>query len=186
MSRYRRLFVPGSTYFFTVVTYRRRPLFDDPHARACLRKAIAQTRKKTSFEIVALCLLPDHLHTIFTLPENDSDYSLRWARIKTYFTRQYAASACAKAHPTLTPSRRHRREHALWQRRFLEHLIRDDEDFRRHVDYIHYNPVKHGLAARPADWEWSTFHKYVKQGIYDDDWGIAPSKRLLALGTAHE
>jgi len=169
MPRYRRASVPGGTYFFTLVTHGRKRILAADIGRSCLRRAFDETREQLPFEIVALCLLPDHLHCVWRLPSDDTDFSKRWARIKSLFSRYHrresniASSAC--------PSRRRRREVQTWQRRFWEHLIRDEEDLRRHVDYIHYNPVKHGLVRNVRDWQWSTFHRYVRDGAYDVDWG---------------
>ncbi|MBN1888999.1 MAG: transposase, partial [Thermoflexales bacterium] len=110
---------------------------------------------------------PDHLHCIWTLPEDDSDFSIRWRLIKSAFTRK-----CNMPQPTvLSSSRQHKGEQAVWQRRFWEHRIRDETDFIRHVEYIHYNPVKHSLVKAPRDWEYSSFHRFVREGAYDQAWG---------------
>ncbi len=113
-----------------------------------------------------MVVLPDHLHCIWRLPENDDDFSTRWRLIKHYFSRAHAGDAGA-----LDVSRRSKDEKALWQRRFWEHLIRGEEDWRRHMDYVHYNPVKHGYVAAPVDWPYSTFARSVKKGWYPPDWG---------------
>lgn len=159
MRLYRRSLCPGGTYFFTVVTRSRRPVFSGEHARACLHDAFETTRAKQPFEVVALCLMPDHIHCILRLPENDGDYPGRWRRIKLAFTRLHRSGAQGVAAAQ------------AWQRGYWEHLIRNDDDLRRHVEYIHYNPVKHGLAPSPADWPWSSFHRYVREGTYPADWG---------------
>jgi putative transposase len=113
--------------------------------------------------------MPDHLHCIWTLPTGDSDYSARWSLIKRSVAR---FSADVTLDPALrNPSHRKRRESTIWQRRFWEHLIRDDVDFARHLDYIHYNPVKHGHVTRATDWPYSTIHRYVREGVYPIDWG---------------
>ena len=122
------------------------------------------------FETVASVLLPDHLHMIWQLPENDADFSLRWSLIKQRVSRQCADEV---SRATLSQSRIKRKEGAFWQRRFWEHMIRDDTDLHHHVDYIHYNPVKHGYAKRVADWPYSSFHRYVHDGVYPKDWGGA-------------
>jgi putative transposase len=111
--------------------------------------------------------LPDHLHCIWTLPDGDRDYPLRWNLIKTRFTRH-----CPE-HLKTTPSetRIRKREQAIWQRRYWEHQLRGERDFERHVDYIHWNPVKHGLATRPVEWPHSSFHRFVQQGLLPEDWG---------------
>ena len=118
--------------------------------------------------IDAIVLLPDHLHCLWTLPDGDTNYSMRWGLIKKEFTKQ-ARNMVGAAHPT--ESRQRHREAMVWQRRFWEHQIRDDEDWRRHMDYIHYNPVKHGYVNAPKDWKLSSFHRHVKSGLYDENWG---------------
>ena len=168
MSRYRRS-LTGSTYFFTVVAYRRRPVFCNPAIRASLAQAIRFVRETRPFVIDAWVLLPDHMHCIWTLPEQDADYSTRWATIKRYVS----TGAGRVVHDTglSTPSRHKRRESTIWQRRFWEHQIRDEDDFERHMDYIHFNPVKHGYVQQVGDWPHSTFHRYVRAGTYPCDWG---------------
>jgi putative transposase len=168
MPNYRRAQTPGGTFFFTVVTHQRQPILLEPVFRAALREAVTRTRSHHPFTIDAWVLLPDHLHTIWTLPEHDTQFSLRWNIIK---------QLCSKALPEfrddsrLSASRVARRETSIWQRRFWEHQVRDDTDFERCMDYVHYNPVKHGLVSRVKDWEWSTFHRLVSQGVYQEDWG---------------
>ena len=156
--RYRRTYIAGATYFFTLVVAGRRPMFRDPVAVDVLRKAFRHVRSKHPFEMDAVCVLPDHLHCLWTLPEEDVDYSTRWRLIKTRFTKTNRPKAA-------TP---------VWQKRFWEHIIRDDEDLRAHVDYIHFNPVKHGLVERPFDWKYSSFRNWVDRGHYTPDWGSAP------------
>ena len=126
-----------------------------------------RVRETRPFTIDAWVLLPDHLHCIWTLPPGDADYSTRWNRIKRRMSLD--CSADYKRDELLTASKRNHRESTLWQRRFLEHQIRDEMDFMQHVDYLHYNPVKHGLCQRLADWPHSTFHRYVTQGVYSTD-----------------
>jgi putative transposase len=164
MTNYRRAQFEGGYYFFTVVTHRRRPFLTGAHARACLRAAWEETRRCSDFEVVALCLLPDHLHCVWKLPEGDCDFSLRWSRIKASFTRRYLCTGGAEYGQS--PSRNRKRERGIWQRRFWEHQIRDEKDLQRHVDYVHYNPVKHGLVERVEDWPWSTYHGYIREGLY--------------------
>lgn len=168
MPEYRRANIPGATYFFTVVTYCRQPLLTDSRCRAALRAAINRVRSELPFEIVAWVLMPDHLHAVWQLPPNDKDFSLRWSLIKQHVTRDCATWL---AQQNISTSREKRGEGGLWQRRFWEHLIRDEADFSRHLDYIHYNPVKHGYVANAGDWPYSTFHRHVKQGVYPADWG---------------
>ena len=166
MSHYRRANDPGGCYFFTVVAYGRRPFLTDDLARDCLRRAWRTVRERRPFDLVGLCLLPDHLHCIWRLPPDDADFSTRWATIKGVFTREYLRNAGVTEGPR-NPSRVRRREAALWQRRFWEHEIRDEVDLSRHLNYIHFNPVKHGLVADPADWPWSTYHRYLREGYYE-------------------
>ena len=169
MSKYRRNYVPGGTYFFTVVTHERRPILNGEGARRCLRAAILAEQARRPFEVVAVALLPNHLHTVWTLPTGDADYSVRWARIKELFTRSFLAEGGQEG--TGTASRRRRRERAVWQRRFWEHTCRDEDDLKRCVDYLHWNPVKHGLVPRVQDYPWSSFHRWVRLGEYDLEWG---------------
>lgn len=166
MSEYRRSYIPGATYFFTLTTLDRRPILVQEPFRSALRQAIIEVRKKLPFESIAWVLLPDHLHTIWKLPETDANFSIRWSLIKQHVTRE-----CIGAQNTgTTKSRQERREGTIWQRRFWEHTIRDETDFRRHVDYIHYNPVKHGYVKQAVDWPYSTFHRYVRAGVYPENW----------------
>ena len=171
MSKYHRLFVPGGTYFFTVVTHNRRPLLTTEIARELLREAIHRERKERPFTIHAIVLLPDHLHTVWELPSGDFNYSLRWRRIKTDFTRAWIQQT--RWTPPTTASQDKREERSLWQRRFYEHTCRDEDDFKRCIDYVHVNPLKHGLVERVADWKWSSFHRFVKLGEYSPNLGSA-------------
>ncbi|MBK1709180.1 MULTISPECIES: transposase [Marichromatium] len=162
MADYRRCFQPGGCYFFTVVTEGRRPLLV-AHIDA-LRRALRMGMARRPFQIDALVVLPDHLHTIWRLPEGDADFSTRWMHIKRCF------STALDSQPT-SPSRQRCRETGVWQRRFWEHLIRDERDWRRHMDYVHGNPVKHGYCAAPRDWPYSSFRRCVRAGLYGPDWG---------------
>ncbi len=168
MPKYRRIKAEGGTYFFTSNTEKRRPILTNALIRQALRDAIITTREILPFKIEAWVLLPDHLHTIWTLPEEDANFSSRWAMIKQYVTKACRPSV----HPEkVSQSKKGRKEGSIWQRRFWEHLIRDDDDFAKHMDYIHWNPVKHGFVPRVIDWPYSTFHKLVAQGVYPPDWG---------------
>jgi putative transposase len=171
MPDYRRACVPGGTFFFTVVTYQRRPLLLEEPVRHALRLAVQETRTQLPFHIDAWVLLPDHLHCLWTLPPGDENYSLRWSLIK-----QSVSKRCAAAYRdgiSLSQSRQNRRESWLWQRRFWEHQIRHEGDFARYVDYLHWNPVKHRLVHQAAAWPYTTFHRYVRAGVYPADWGMA-------------
>jgi putative transposase len=162
MVRYRRNFIAGGTFFLTATLADRRSRTLVDHIGA-LRMAVRTTRRRHPFTIDAIVVLPDHLHIIMTLPDRDADFSNRLSQIKRRFT-----DAVVK---TGAPVKRHRNgEAALWQRRFWEHTIRDERDFERHVDYIHFNPVKHGLVGRVRDWPYSSFHRYVRQGLLPADW----------------
>jgi putative transposase len=169
MSNYRRAKMPGGCYFFTVVTYRRQPLLIHPESRRILRESILETRRDHPFVIEAWVLLPEHMHCLWSLPPGDSDYSTRWSIIKGRFSKR--ARELFRRPEWLNESKAKHRESTLWQRRFWEHEIRDQEDFNRHFDYVHWNPVKHGHVTRSADWPYSTFHRYALQGLYPPNWG---------------
>jgi len=168
---YRRARFPGGYYFFTVVTFERRKLFTKELGRRCLRHAIEVIQEVRPFVTIAICLLPEHLHCVWKLPEGDADYSQRWASIKSIFSREYRKNGGTEGYRNC--SRRRTQEAAIWQRRFWEHQVRDEDDLQHHVNYIHFNPVKHHLVEKVDDWPWSTYHKYVKEGYckgrtYDD------------------
>jgi len=173
MSDYRRWYVPGGTYFFTVVTFARRRFLTADAFRPLLREAITEVRRERPFEIVSWVLLPEHLHTVWTLPQGDEAYSIRWTQIKERFTKAYLAAGGVEG--VRTRSRRRHRERAVWARRFWEHTVADEEDLAACVDYVHWNPVKHGLVSRVRDWPWSTFHRFVELGYYEPDWGRSDS-----------
>ena len=166
---YIRRRVPGGTYFFTLVTFGRRPLFAEPNARALLKSAIQTVQRDHPFQAVATVLLPDHLHTVWTLPEGDDKYSVRWQRIKCEFTESFLAAGGFEGERSR--SRQRSGERAVWQRRFWEHTICDDDELVRCVDYTHWNPVKHGYVTRPGDWPYSTFLQFVSSGDYPANWG---------------
>lgn len=169
MPNYRRADVDGGTYFFTVNTLHRRPFLVHAEVRASLRMAIAHVRTTLPFAIEAWVLLPDHLHCLWTLPPGDTDFATRWRLIKTKVT-QVCGEKFGNDH-CLTERRKAKRQGSLWQNRYWEHLIRDERDFVSHVEYAHWNPVKHGLVQRVADWPFSSFHRYAREGIYPQDWG---------------
>ncbi|EMI5803691.1 REP-associated tyrosine transposase [Klebsiella aerogenes] len=150
MSNYRRSYLPGGCWFFTVNLQNRHSDLLTRHTDH-LRAAIACAKRKRPFQINSWVVLPEHMHCIWTLPEGDSDYSGRWREIKKSFTRALAQSQ-------------------IWQPRFWEHAIRNDEDYRRHIDYVYINPLKHRLVGRVSDWPYSTFHRDVRQGLYPEDW----------------
>jgi putative transposase len=174
MVRYRRNFVPGGTFFFTVTLADRRSSLLIDHISE-LRAAFRAGRRERPFTIDAIVILPDHLHAILTLPQGDADFSARWRRIKGHFSsRMIVLGEFSKRHAN--------EDFALWQRRFWEHTIRDENDFARHVDYIHFNPVKHGLVSRVHDWSHSSFHQYVRQGLLPADWAGDVDESGLKFG----
>lgn len=176
MTQYRRLYVPGGTYFFTIVTHDRLPILTSDSARSFLRCAWKEEKQRRPFETVAICLLPDHFYFIISLPENDDNFSVRIKNIKSKFTRLYLKHGGVEA--PITRSKIKKKERGVWQRRFWEHCIRNDEDFTNHLDYIHYNPVKHGLVTKPDLWPYSSFHRYVEMGWYDEEWGETHGCRM--------
>ena len=163
MSRYRWIRIDGGVYFFTVTLPDRS---SDLLVRQVdrLRRIYGSVQQRHPFETIAICVLPDHLHALWSLPPGDADFPLRWNVIKSGFTRGLAGDA------RRTASKLARRERGLWQRRYWEHVIRDEADLERHVDYIHYNPVKHGHVGRVCDWPHSSFHRYVERGLLPLDW----------------
>ena len=164
MSRYRRFFIPGGTCFFTV-TLADRSSESLVRNVDLLRRAYGSVQQQRPFRTIAICILPDHLHAIWTLPEGDADFPRRWSLIKGRFARALPATALR------TQSKLVRREKGIWQRRYWEHAVRDDDDLSRHIDYTYYNPVSHGLVTRVKDWPHSSFHRDVSIGLLREDWG---------------
>ena len=167
MPNYRRMYVPGGTYFFTIVTYQRQPIFANPDNIFFLRKTVATVKSEMPFTIFGAVVLPDHLHFIWQLPLGDSAYSKRIGKIKVLFTQ----SLTEKSKQENSISRIKHRESNIWQRRFWEHTIRDEEDLENYLNYIHYNPVKHNLVSCPHLWQYSSFHSWVKNKGLDCNWG---------------
>lgn len=161
--RYRRAQTAGATYFFTVNLANRRSDLLVQHIDE-LREVTRIVKRTHPFAIEAMVILPEHLHAIWKLPENDADYPMRWSLIKSSFSRGLEKTESIRA------SRLKKREREIWQRRYWEHQIRDEWDFEKHVDYIHYNPVKHGYVKRPIDWPFSTLHRYVQTGVLPEHW----------------
>jgi len=167
MVNYRRSRATGATYFFTVALRDR-----SADTLVCyvdlLRSALRHEQARRPFVIDAMVVLPEHLHAVWTLPAGDADYSARWRAIKSGFVRRLRSNGIALAANS-------KGEHVIWQRRFWEHQIRNETDLARHVDYVHLNPLKHGLVERVADWRWSTFHRSVRLGLLPADWASEAS-----------
>jgi putative transposase len=163
MTEYRRYRLKGGTYFFTVNLAERKHNLLIEHIDD-LRNAFREIKHAHPFRIDAIAVMPDHLHTLWTLPEDDDDFSLRWRQIKSAFSRQIEKGE------RLSKSRTRKQERGIWRRRFWEHAIRNENDYARHVDYIHFNPVKHGYVRQVVDWPYSSFHRYVKLGLCSSDW----------------
>jgi putative transposase len=180
MPEYRRLRHPGGSFFFTLTTFQRSPWLCEPAARELMRAAIQKVRRERPFHIDAWVTLPEHIHCIWTLPEGEEDYSERWRLLKRAVSAELTPEVVARFEGgvqryrrLIDPawgSRKKRGERMIWHRRFWEHMLRDDRDYAHHCDYIHYNPVKHGHVTAPVDWPWSSFHRFVRQGIYPPDW----------------
>ena len=168
MRTYKRVKITGGTYFFTVNLAHRHG--NDLLIRNIpdLREAFRHVRNVHPFGLDAIVVLPDHLHCLWQLPPNDDDFPTRWRLIKARFSR------CIDRGERISRSRQRKGERGVWQRRYWEHVIRDEQDYQRHVDYIHFNPVKHGLAQSAKDWPYSSFHAWVKRGAYPVDWAASP------------
>jgi putative transposase len=164
MSRYRRAKIAGGTFFFTVVLEDRAGDLLTRHVDR-LRNMYASVAHRYPFRTIAICVLPDHLHAVWALPDGDVNFALRWNLIKGGFSRGLRVEGSP------AQSKTRKRERGIWQRRYWEHAIRDEIDLARHVDYIHFNPVKHGYVSRVGDWPFSSFHRYVERGDLPHDWG---------------
>ena len=163
MPNYRRNFVPGGCYFFTVNLLERKRNLLTEHIDL-LRDSVRTVRRMYPFHIDAWVVLPDHMHCVWTLPPDDDDYPLRWRLIKLLFSKSLPATE------RLSSVRKRRGERGIWQRRYWEHTIRDERDYARHIDYVHVNPKKHGYVKQVVDWPYSTFHRYVADGSLPTDW----------------
>ncbi len=172
MTEYRRAKIEGGTYFFTVNCAERHGNNVLTENIDVLRTVFRKVMNHHPFTLDAIVVLPDHLHCIWTLPPDDADYKTRWALIKAGFSRTIRPGE------RISESRRKRGERGLWQRRYWEHLIRDEKDFEHHADYIHWNPVKHGWVKRAMDWPYSSFHAYMRRGVYPDDWACEPDLKI--------
>ena len=164
MPNYRRLWNPGGTYFFTVNLLQRHDNDLLTRHADLLRAVVFRVKKAHPFKIHGWVVLPEHLHCVIELPPGDADYATRWRLIKMNFSKALPPTESRNA------SREQRGERGIWQRRYWEHAIRDEHDFNAHMDYVHINPVKHGLVKSVSDWPHSTFHKLVAAGVYPPDW----------------
>jgi putative transposase len=164
---YRRNYVPGGTYFFTIVTHLRRKIFHRPEAISILRQSFTYVQKNHPFKVMGYVFLPDHIHMIWTLPEGDADYSTRWRLIKSKFSMDFPTDFLDIP---ISQSKIARGERGIWQRRFWEHTIRDEDDLHNHLNYIHYNPVKHGYVDDPMLWKLSSYAKFFESGDSLEHW----------------
>jgi len=170
--QYRRVYIKGACYFFTLVTEKRQAIFSGEKQINLLRESFKKVMQKYPFKIDAIVLLPDHLHCIWTLPENDHDYSTRWRLIKTGFSKHHAEFHKLQANQ----ARQRKNQQAIWQHRFWEHTIRNEQDYQNHIDYIHYNPVKHGYVNQASAWPYSSLQQYIKNGLIPENWGASGIK----------
>ena len=175
MTNYRRNFVGGGSFFFTVNLAERRLRLLIDHVDL-LRRSFRYVRRRHSFRIEAVVVLPDHLQAIWTLPEGDADFALRWRLIKSAFSRGLPAGE------RISESRKSKGERGIWQRRYWEHTLSDEADFARHADYIHFNPMKHGHVSRVRDWPYSSFHRMVRLGVYPRDWAGDATREGAGFG----
>lgn len=169
--RYRRANIDGGTYFFTVNLADRKQtlLVDEIDA---FRRSLSKVKREHAFTLDAMVVMPEHCHAIFTLPDGDHDFATRWMLIKAGFSRQLPKQE------RISQSRQTKGERGIWQRRYWEHCIKNDTDYERHVDYIHYNPVKHGYVDRASEWQYSTIHDYIKRGLLDENWACTAIDEL--------
>lgn len=170
MRTYIRSDTPGASYFFTLTLEDRGARYLVDHV-AVLRSCVAQVKERHPFDIEAMVVLPEHLHALWRLPVDDADFSTRWMLVKQAFTRKLVETGVLP--PEASAPRGRRGERTVWQKRFWEYQVQDDADFARHVDYIHFNPVKHGWVLRARDWPYSSLHRFVREGKLPEDWGIA-------------
>ena len=162
--KYRRLTTKGACYFFTLNLQNRQQTLLTDHIDT-LRNTINKVKHNHPFKLDALVILPEHLHILITLPRDDNNYAKRIMLIKTSFSRQLPKEE------NISKSRKSKRKRGIWQRRYWEHQIRNDEDYENHINYIHYNPVKHGYVNNANEWQYSTIHQYIKQGVITQNWG---------------
>ena len=175
MPNWRRAVIPGGTYFFTLVTNQRRPIFSDVASRELLGNIMRECRSSYPFEVVAMVLLPDHLHAIWNMPRGDAAYSKRWQWIKTRFTKRWLDQGGEET--VVSTGRKRDGRRGVWQPKFWEHTIQDENEFDIYFDYIHFNPVRHGYCKCPRDWRASSFHRWVRKGVYPEDWACGTNGR---------
>lgn len=177
MPNYRRAHVPGGSFFFTLVTNNRAHLFASERGRNLIGSMLRRCMLKWPFTINAIVLLPDHLHAIWTLPSGDCAYPRRWGWVKKEFAKEWLLLGGAESE--VSKARQAERRRGVWQPRYWEHTLEDEDDFERHFDYIHYNPVKHGYVTCPRDWAWSSFHRWVDADVYPRNWACSHSGFVL-------
>lgn len=174
----------GGTYFFTVVTAKRALIFQSEEACSLLGACLREAKQRRPFHVVAVVLLPDHLHMIWTLPADDLDFSTRLASVKARFTQDWLARGGSEGR--VAPGQARQRRRGVWQARFMEHTIRNEDDLIHHADYIHFNPVRHGWAQCPGDWPYSSFRRYVQSGVYPAEWGCSQRLPTPTFGMVRE
>ncbi|NMF83308.1 transposase [Nodosilinea sp. P-1105] len=179
MPTYRRIFTPGGAVFLTLVTFKRQPIFAEPNHVQLLRKAVSTMKAEMPFDVTAAVILPDHIHFVWNLPQEDGNYSRRVGRLKILFTQFLRGKNSLPQ--DVGPSRQKHRESDVWKRRFWEYTLRDEEDWAQHLNYLHYNPVKHGLARCPHQWEYSSFRRFVGEGFYGMDWGCQCGGKAIEM-----
>jgi putative transposase len=175
MVNYRRARVPGACYFLTLVLQDRASDVLVRH-QAELREALCQVQRQKPYRLPAIVVLPDHLHMLMALPADDADFSSRIRMLKAAFV------TALRVQPGSSITLNDKGEASFWQRRFWEHLIRDEQDYAAHVDYIHINPLKHGLVTRVRDWPLSSFHRYVQRGTLPIDWAGGGEQAVSRAG----
>ena len=173
MVNYRRDYTPGGTYFFTLALRDRQSRLLTTYID-CLGDAFRFAKQKAYYQTIAIVVLHEHLHAIWELPADDTDYSSRWKWIKSHFTQALIRSG-------IDVTRDKKGECNVWQKRFWEHRIRNDMDHEKHIHYIHNNPVKHGLVSSPTQWPYSSIHRFIAKGVLDKNWGTSGVKETPDL-----
>lgn len=184
MSNYRRAYIPGGTFFFTLKTENNAPIFAEQKNVELLGQVFREAKRLWPFEIKAMVLLPDHLHAIWSLPAGDDEYPKRWGWLKKEFTKRYLEHG-GREQSTSSSRKRYRRR-GVWQRRYWEHTIEDEDDFEVHFDYVHWNPVKHKYVKCPIEWPHSSFHRWAAKGVYDRNWGCGDREPKTIWNTSRD